>query len=93
MKHPKFKNQKEMFMYIWNSRPHISELSGDPLLPIGHWQWHWQFIHVLPKGTYSDMKLDPDNVMLGLPYEHIKQEDYPAFVKKRIELTSKYYAK
>ena len=86
----KFKNQKEMFLWIWETRPHFSELSGKPLLPITNWKWHWQFLHVLPKGTYTRFKLNPDNILLGLPVEHEHQEQYEVFREKRIELRAKY---
>jgi len=85
-----FKNQKEMFDYIWETRPHISELSGDPLLPKGHFKWHWQFLHVLPKGSYQSYKLNPDNILLALPHEHEKQEQYKAFNDKKEVLRMAY---
>jgi serine/threonine protein kinase len=74
-----FKNQGELFDYIWESRPHISELSGKPLLPKGHFKWHWQFLHILPKGSYPHFKLNPENILLGLPDEHDKQDDFEIF--------------
>ena len=52
-----FKNQKELFEYIWETREHISELSGKPLYHRNHDLWHWQFLHVLPKGHYKAYKL------------------------------------
>ena len=55
----------QMFKEIWEERPHVSELSGKPLLPIGHFQWHWQFLHVLPKGSYPHYKLKKENIVLG----------------------------
>jgi hypothetical protein len=85
-----FKTQKQMFEWIWETRPHVSELSGEPLLPKGHFKWHWQFLHVLPKGSYPSMKLDPDNILLGLPDEHSHQERYEVFKDKKIELKRKY---
>jgi len=86
-----FKNQKEMFNYIWETREHKSELSGLPLLPKGHFQWHWQFLHVLPKGTYPKWKLNPDNVLLGTVAEHANQELYEVFTEKHTELKRQYY--
>ena len=87
----KFKNQTELFNYIWETRPHKSELSGFNLLPKGHYQWHWQFLHVLPKGTYPRYKLNPKNIILGLPSEHDQQESFPEFLAKKQELTREYY--
>ena len=86
-----FKNQSEMFDWIWDNRPHISEISSEPLLPKGHLQWHWQFLHILPKGSYPKYKLNPDNIMLALPEEHEKQEQYEVFQEKHLELKRAYY--
>ncbi|MFZ7121755.1 MAG: hypothetical protein ACOWWH_12515 [Eubacteriaceae bacterium] len=88
-----FKNQKELFEYIWETRPHISEFSGEPLLPKGHFQWHWQFMHCLPKGSYLKYKLNPDNIILGTVYEHEHQEEYEYFQQKQLELKREYYKK
>lgn len=91
----KFKNQKEMFDWIWENRAEEngfrSELSGKPLLPKGHFQWHWQFLHVLPKGTYPAYKFDSENILLGLPNEHENQERFEVFQNKKDELIPKYY--
>jgi hypothetical protein len=86
-----FKNQKELFMHIWNSRPHVSELTGEPLLPINNDLWHFQFLHVLPKGSYPSYKLREENIKLGLPDEHKNQEQYKIFMIWRDELRRKYY--
>lgn len=84
-------NQSQLFNSIWEERPHVSELTGKPLLPRGHPQWHWQFLHVLPKGSYPKWKLNPDNIMLGLPEEHQGQEKFSAFREKHDELRRRYY--
>jgi len=88
-----FKNQSEMFNWIWNHRPHVSELTGEPLLPKSNLQWVWQFLHVLPKGSFPYYKLNPDNILLGLPDEHSHQEQYQVFGDKKLALTREYYAK
>lgn len=59
-----------MFLRIWEERPHFSEVSGKPLLPMGAEMWHWQFAHILPKGAYPRYKLNPDNIILLTPDEH-----------------------
>jgi hypothetical protein len=87
----KFKNQAEMFMHIWNERPHVSEISGEPLLPKGHPQHHWQYAHVLGKGAYPSYKLNSDNIMLVLPHEHEMQEEFEIFRDKHDELRRRYY--
>ena len=86
-----FKNQKQLFEYIWESRSHISELTGKPLLNQNHTKWHWQFLHILPKGSYPKYKFNPENIILALPEEHEKQEFYPEFIRRRNELRQKYY--
>ena len=86
-----FKNQKELFNYIWETREHRSELSGRPLLPKGSLKWHWQFLHVLPKGSYPAYKLKPENILLGLPEEHERQENFDIFNEKYSELRKQYY--
>lgn len=87
----KFKNQTELFNYIWETREHKSELSGEPLLPKGHFQWHWQFLHVLPKGAYPYYKLRPENIILGTIKEHEHQESIQSFQDKKSELKMAYY--
>ena len=85
------KNQKELFNHIWNTREHRSELTGKPLYNTNHSQWHWQFLHVLPKGSYPKYKLNPDNIMLALPEEHQNQNKYDKFKEKYEELRRQYY--
>jgi hypothetical protein len=60
----------EMFNEIWDERPHVSEVSGAPLLPKGHPQWHWQFAHIVSKKTYKKFMLRKDNIALVTPEEH-----------------------
>lgn len=59
--------QKEMFLKIWADRPHISELSGESL---GEEINVWFFAHILGKGAYPQIKLNPDNIMLVTHDEH-----------------------
>jgi len=87
-----FKTQKEMFDYIWETRPHLSQLSKEPLLPKGHPKWHWQFLHVLPKGKFKKYALNPENILLALPEEHECQNNFQVFNDKFEELHRKYYA-
>lgn len=87
----KLYSQLEMFEEIWAEREHVSELSGKPLLPKGHCQWHWQFLHVLSKSSYPSYRLNKDNIMLGLPEEHAIQERFPIFVEKRDKLRREYH--
>lgn len=85
------KTQKELFTYIWETREHVSEVSGKPLLPRSHYQWHWQFAHILSKAAYPTYKLNPDNIMLMLPEEHTIQERFQVFKDKQIDLKLRYY--
>jgi len=90
-----FKNQKELFKHIWETRGeengYKSELTGNQLYHVNHYKWHWQFLHVLPKGTYPKYKLNPDNILLATPDEHVNQENYEVFIEKQDELKRKYY--
>lgn len=85
------KNQKQLFEEIWEERPHVSELTGKRLLPKGHPMWHWQFAHILPKGSYPLWKLQKENIMLMTPDEHENQENSILFKKKQDKLRRKFY--
>lgn len=84
-------SQAKLFNSIWEKRPHRSELSGLPLLPKGHFQWCWQFLHILPKGSYPRWKFEEKNIMLALPKEHEHQERFDKFIQRRDELKREYY--
>ena len=86
-----FTSQPKLFAHIWETRKHRSELSDAPLLPKGHFQWHWQFAHILPKGSYPKWKFEPKNIILCLPDEHSRQETFPEFIRRRDELKREYY--
>ena len=89
---PKFKSEKQMFDWIWENREHKSELSGQKLFPKGHSQWHWQFLHILSKGTFPAYKLNQNNIILGTIFEHGNQNSYDKFNKKHDELLAQYYS-
>ena len=93
MEAPEFKDQKEMFEWIWENRDHVSEVSGEPLLGRGNMRWHWQFAHILNKGRFPSMKLREDNIILLLPEEHDKQDRYPEFQRRKERLLTEYYSK
>lgn len=76
--------------FIWNTREHKSEISGEPLVNENHWQWSWQFLHLLGR-SYTYWVLNPENVMLATADEHQNQENYGAFLKKQDEMREKYY--
>lgn len=81
----------DLFNDIWEEREHVSVLSGEPLLHKGHLKWHWQFLHLLNKSTYSKMKFDKRNIILALPEEHENQESFPKFIEMRDDLRAVYY--
>ena len=87
----KFKNKKELFMHVWNTREHVSEISGKPLVYPNHPRWHWQFLHVLSCGAYPSYALNEKNIMLGTDIEHQDQELYKVFSDKKEELRRAYY--
>lgn len=61
-----------MFMLIWSERPHVSYVSG---LPLDRWEGTKLFVnlfsHLLPKGKYTEARLDKDNIRLLSPQEHL----------------------
>lgn len=81
------------FEEIWNERDHVSELSGKPLLPRGHFKWHWQFLHVLNKGRFPSLAQDKRNILLALPEEHEKQDRFEAFQLRKEQLLNEIYNK
>lgn len=86
-----FKNQTELFEHIWNTRPHVSEVSGKPLPYKGHPQWHWCFAHILSKGAYPSLRLEPENIILLTPDEHDIQETFLEFRERKQALKERYY--
>jgi hypothetical protein len=93
MSDKKFKNQSEMFNWIYENKEWVSEIDGSPLPYKGHYQWHWCFAHKLSKGSYPSEKLNPENIMLLTPDQHQNQEQYPQFIQSREEMKQIYYSK
>jgi hypothetical protein len=60
-------DQRDMFLRIWEKRPHRSELSGSYLGDIPN---AWFFAHILGKGAYPQAKYDENNIMLVTQEEH-----------------------
>ena len=81
----------DFFMEIWNERDHVSEISGKPLFYPNHPQFTWQFLHLLGHGAYPEYKFRKDNIILGLPSEHEKQESFEIFRERQQEMKEKYY--
>ena len=74
----RFNNQTELFAYVWDTREHTSELSRERLdAEIGSEEWFWYFSHLLPKGQYTEVKLDPENIILKTQAEHWDWHNIP----------------
>lgn len=54
----KSSGQAAVFKQIWDSRPHRCEVCDTPI----HEARAINFSHILPKGGYPSMKLDPRNI-------------------------------
>jgi len=70
----------ELFNEIWEERQHVSSISGHPLFNKGHFLWHNQFSHTLPKSIYKRYAKEKFNIVLMLPsehkfYEHFTEKD------------------
>ena len=59
-----------MFERIWITRPHVSEISGQPLFNRNHKFWINQFMHVRGKGADSKNRLNEENIVLATWEEH-----------------------
>lgn len=86
------RNQTELFEFVWNTRDHLSEVSGKPLPYKGHPQHHWIYAHILAKGPYPQYKLNPENIILLTPEEHDLQETFLEFRERKEKLKQKYYS-
>lgn len=66
--------EKEVMLKIWAERPHVSEISGEPLIEnIKHKLFWNQFMHCVPKSIYKRFRTREDNIFLGTVDEHITQ--------------------
>jgi len=52
--------QKVVFEFIWEDRPHKCQVCGVAI----HEARAANFAHILPKGSYPELKLDPRNIWL-----------------------------
>lgn len=75
----------EIFQEIWSERPHICQVSGDP---IPYFDINC-FSHVVMKSLSKKLRLDKENIWLVLPIWHTEWEignrNLPIFEKKRSE--------
>ena len=65
-----FTTQKEMFDFVWSSRPHICQISGSNLDLVPESKFFWMFAHILNKKNYPFFKLNADNILLVHPDVH-----------------------
>lgn len=85
---------KELFMSIWNKKPHKSEVSGEYL---GKEPLTVFFHHILPKEKYPQACFDEENIILLTLEEHDQVEmdmyRYEEINNRREELLTKYNLK
>ena len=74
--------EREAFERVWARCKGKSEVSGAELLPYGHPMWHWQFCHLLPKGSYQNDRTDLANIVATTVMEHT--DEWP-FVKEKTD--------
>lgn len=91
------KTIKELFLQIWDHRPHVCYVTGKPIKQLDA----RCFSHVLSKGAYPQYALEPINIVLVLPEVHYEWEfgkreggkyDFSKKLKLAQELKTKYYA-
>lgn len=82
---------QELFLDIWKTRPHKSEVSG---VSLGKEPLSVYFHHILPKEKYPQAKYDEHNIILLSLDEHSNVENdmykYPEVNLRREILKSKY---
>ena len=76
---PIFTKQVPMFLWIWENRPHFSEISGESL---GNEMSVFFMAHILPKSLSKRFKCDPRNICLMTPLEH-HNYDHATQIAKR----------
>src|SRR5690606_6192182 len=68
------RKDKEFFKSIWDSRPHLSEVSGKKLDYDFSPSMYFVFSHVLSKAAYPSYRHDPRNIVLVTLEEHQEWE-------------------
>ena len=78
------RTQADVFLEIWDERDHVSELTGAAL---PNEPSAWNFAHILPKGTYPELRLNKDNILLLTDSEHytIDHETHKAKVHPQLK--------
>lgn len=75
----------ELFNQIWNSRPHVSQISGQKLFDKSHKFWINQFMHVRGKGADPSNRLNRENIILATWEEHYNYDFHKHKVKDKPE--------
>ena len=66
-----FKSEVDLFNHIWNTRPHMCEITGVDLeFTFNTDMWYSCFAHLYPKGKFPRWKYVPANIMLMHPDVH-----------------------
>lgn len=82
---------KLLFISMWRSKPHRSEVSGTSL---GNSFSSIFFHHILPKSKYPEAILDEENIIILTGDEHANVENdmykYEIINERRIYLKEKY---
>ena len=90
-KRKKATGERMVFLQLIQERGNKSQISNKELFGEEHFQWHWQFSHVLPKGLYSRFRLYDRNIVLMLPEEHVYVTEHEGTARKN-PLWQKYFA-
>lgn len=62
--------ERELMIALWAHCKGRSMVSGEPLLPPEHPLFHFQGSHILPKGTYPELRLEEENMVMVTVDEH-----------------------
>lgn len=65
-----FTTQKQMFDFVWSSRPHVCQISGSNLDLVPEIRRHWTMAHIIPKSLYPYFKYNEQNILLISPEAH-----------------------
>ena len=94
----KVTGEGELFKEIAQERPHICFVTGTPILHITH----WNFLHVVSKGSNPALRLLKENIVLGQRWVHDiydngdrakleKYEGYHKMIEIHDRLIREYY--
>lgn len=82
-------NDKKFYQEIWETRDHVSEVSGTPL---GDQPNATYFAHILGKGAYPAFRHRKDNLML-MTFEEHYMYDHETHKAREDERFDKVFAK